>query len=294
MSSRQAIKKRIKSVKNTKQITKAMELVAASKLRKAQEEALAPLKFTNEIDNLLEGSSLSQESLNSPFFRSNSSENTLTVIISSDKGLAGAYNNNVLKELFRHFNKLSDKRHKVISVGRYASLFMAKLNQLDNEGVNQIDEISAFMLGSNDYYGRLILPISREITNLFISSEIDEVYIVYTNFKSTIKQQVVTSRLLPIKTKKENYLLNIDRKVIEPNTESVINYLANMYIEGHLTKNILNAIASEHSSRMMAMKNATDNASDLIQDLTLVFNNARQSAITQELAEISAGAQAIT
>lgn len=291
MSSRQAIKKRIKSVSNTKQITKAMELVAASKLRKAQEDSLAPKKYIEQVNNLIASVYSGQESINSIFFNTNDSDTILTIVISSDKGLAGAYNNNVLKEMFSHFNKNPNKKHKVISIGRYASLFLAKINNLNNEK-SSVNEVSAYLLGSDNYNARLVLPISRELKDLFISSSISEVYVVYTDFESTIKQQVKTTRLIPFVANKGE-VFNTDKKTIEPNKDSVINNLINMYIEANLTNYIFDSVASEHSSRMLAMKNATDNASDLIEDLTLIFNNARQAAITQELAEISAGAQAI-
>lgn len=292
MASRQGIKSRIKSVTNTKQITKAMQLVAASKLRKAQESTFGPRRYLEATKKLVSELAVTSAAVNSPLFNShNKSKNKLTIVISSDRGLAGAYNSNVVRALVKHLRD-GDGYHKVISVGRYASLFVAKINGKDDAyNLKDVDEISAFPLQVIDTYVELVEPILKEAVDAFIKHQVGEVYVVYTKFVSTVKQETSIEKLLPLTSSLSSPVLA--EKTYEPSGEALVDFIAKRFIGATLSQHILESIASEHASRMLAMKNATDNASDLIDDLTLAFNNARQAAITQELAEISAGAQAI-
>lgn len=292
MASGQGIKGRIGSVSNTRQITKAMQLVAASKLRKAQEAATGPRAYLEATKSIISALSSSNASASSKLFSTNQAKHTLVIAISSDRGLAGAYNSNVIKSIAKHLKEGSTK-HKIISVGRYASLFVTKINGTDDPyNLEEVDEIAAYPLSVADADSGLAQPILKESLDLFTSGQVSEVYVIYTKFISTVKQETITEKLLPL-TSPEVKSENIIEKTYEPSGEFLVDYVSKLYLEASLTQYILESIASEHASRMLAMKNATDNASDLIDDLTLAFNNARQAAITQELAEISAGAQAI-
>ncbi|MCB9839747.1 ATP synthase F1 subunit gamma [Candidatus Nomurabacteria bacterium] len=292
MASRQGIKNRIKSVSSTKQITKAMQLVAASKLRKAQEEALGPRQYVENITQVIKELANSSSASQSNLFKTNSSKTTLTIVISSDRGLAGAYNSNVVRKLSASL-KDGGRYHKIISVGRYASLFVSKVNGPDDQyELDEIDEIAAYPMSVSSVDFELALPILQESIELFSSAKVSEVFVVYTDFVSTVRQETKVEKLLPIVLDEQTTESSLD-KTYEPSSEVLVDYVANRYLEANLTQFILESAASEQASRMLAMKNATDNASDLIEDLTLAFNNARQAAITQELAEISAGAQAV-
>jgi len=292
MASGQGIKGRIGSVSNTRQITKAMQLVAASKLRKAQDAATGPRAYLEATKSIINELSSSNASVSSKLFSANNSKHTLAIAISSDRGLAGAYNSNIIRALAKHLKDGATK-HKIISVGRYASLFVTKINGNDDTyNLEEVDEIAAYPLSVADADIGLAQPILKEAIDLFISGQVGEVYVIYTKFISTVKQETVTEKILPL-TSPESKGVSVLEKTYEPGGEYLVDYVSKLYLEASLTQYILESIASEHASRMLAMKNATDNASDLIDDLTLAFNNARQAAITQELAEISGGAQAI-
>lgn len=282
MAAQQGIKRRIRSVSNTRQITKAMQLVAASKLRRAQEASLNAQAYAEAASNMLAVLSSVPETGYSPLFEQRKIESSLTVLITSDKGLAGGYNSNV----FRAFGALAsgqDATQNVICVGKYAGRHIAR--------ISDIDEIAAFPMDVKDISVELAQPLLTEAIELFLTGKVDIVNVVYTKFISTVRQEVKTVQMLPIA-----YVPNETGVVrtLEPSPEELLEFAAKRLLEARVSQAILDARASEQASRMLAMKNATDNAGELIDDLTLEFNNARQAAITQELAEISAGAEAIT
>ena len=268
-----------------------MQLVAASKLKKAQDSATAPRDYLNEAKNLIEELAATTAVKGSKLFEKNNSEVTLTIVVSSDRGLAGAYNSNVVRAMVKHLKDGSTK-HKIISIGRYASLFVAKINGPDDQyNIEEVEEIAAYPIGSASVDQELSIPILQEAVELFTANKVGEVFVIYTEFNSTVKQTVKAEKLLPLEPGSDNGLKL--QKTTEPSGPEIVDFVANRYLEAALTQYILESLASEHASRMLAMKNATDNASDLIDDLTLASNNARQAAITQELAEISAGAAAV-
>lgn len=281
MASQQAIKHRIKSVSNTKQITKAMQLVAASKLRRAQEAAMGPKDYIENSKALLATLAGHPGAMLNPLFKTPNAKKALTIVICSDRGLAGAYNSNVLKITAAYLNG-NPGSDKVITVGKYASRFISKLKDVESLGAYELD--------TRELTSKVVTPLLAEAIKEFEQGNVKEVVVVYTKFISTVKQEVVTDRLLPIS--------GIDKPVqdrlFEPNAEVVFDVAIKRALEAQVLQYLLESRASEHASRMLAMKNATDNAGELIDDLTLVFNNARQAKITQELAEISAGAEAIS
>ena len=280
MAALQGIKHRIKSVGNTKQITKAMQLVAASKLRRAQESAIGPKRYVATSRELLSSLASTFEAHNHPLFKSRKVKNTLTIAISGDRGLAGAYNGNINRMLSGHAAKIGDNI-KVISVGKYAAQHVVRIEELVG--------IAAYNMDLEDPDVMLAQPILKEAIDLFLAGEVDSVDLVYTRYISTVSQEVVVEQLLPVQPAETK----LSSRTFEPNATVLIDLAVKRLLEAQVLQAILEARASEQASRMLAMKNATDNASDLIDDLKLALNNARQSAITQELAEITAGTEAI-
>jgi len=288
MASTQLLKSRIRSVKSTRQITKAMQLVAASKMRRAQEATKASSAYTEAARNLLAALSTHSSVKNHPLFVQRTVKNRLMIVIASDKGLAGAYNSNIVKVYVNEL-KADDKagiNNKTITIGRKASQFVARLK--DTEVIGAYEELPDQPDGSEL---RAILDSAR---THFESGEVDAVDVIYTDFVNSVTQVAQVVRVLPAGSQNAANVSPVNDVTYEPSTEEVLDGVAYRLVSAQIFQALLDARASEHSMRMMAMKNASDNASDLIDDLTLEMNKARQSAITQELAEISGGVEALS
>ena len=288
MANTTALKRRITSVKNTKQITKAMELVAASKMRRAQDNAFKSRDFTNLAQTLLSRLRELTDVTKHPLFEQRQAVKTrLHLAVTSDRGLAGAYNSNVLRELAKELKADEDQNVKseVMVVGKQAARFIAKFDNIEVKNVySNFPEHPT----PND-----IKPILDIIIERFTKKEVDLVDILYTDFKSSISQVVKYERLLPAAFTEMPISHDLELAEFEPSPKKVLDSVTTRLIEAQLSQAFLESQASEHSMRMMAMKSATDNASDIVDDLTLEFNTARQASITQELAEITGGAEAI-
>jgi len=288
MANTTSLKRRIGSVKNTRQITKAMELVAASKMRRAQEQALDARAYRIAAHNLLNQlGAVSDVNNKHPLFTKREVKNHLIIVITSDIGLAGAYDANVLKKLTEVLKQdLSDKANsQVIALGKKASQFSSKLKG--------VELLSAFPIFTSQPRGSDIRPIVTTALDKFTSGEVDAVTVVYTSFASSIKQDPASLDILPTKLADEKKYSPLEVAIFEPSIDNIVESAVARLIEVQVWQAVLESLASEHSSRMLAMKNATDNASDIIDDLTLEFNTARQAAITQEIAEIVGGAEAV-
>jgi F-type H+-transporting ATPase subunit gamma len=273
MASTIALKRRIGSIKNTRQITRAMQLVSASKMRRAQEAAMASRDYRTVAYE--------------PLFRQRPVKTRLYLIITSNSGLAGAYNANVLKMLIKGIeeDQKTGVKSQVIAIGNKGAQFVRRL-----KGVELLAVYAA--LGDHPTAND-IRPILNTMVQEYKDETVDDVKVIYTMFKSSIAQIAQTINLLPASTEEileptANAALNF-----EPDVETVIDQVATRLIEAQVWQAVLESLASEHSMRMIAMKNATDNAKDLIDDYTLELNTARQAGITQELAEISGGAEAL-
>lgn len=284
------LKRRIGSVTNTRQITKAMELVAASKMRRAQEQARSGRIYREAAYTLLSRLSKTNEAKEHALFMSRPIRRKLYIVISSNRGLAGAYNANILRLMTRSIqtDNKSGVTTQVIAIGKQAANFTRRLS-----GVELLAAYPAFgdQPTAND-----IRPLLNTITDMYTNKDVDSVQLLYTDFKSNLLQIATQLSLLPAKVEENeaNFDDNVlDNVTFEPSIEAVLDNVTVRLLEVQLWQAMLESIASEHSMRMLAMKNATDNASDLIDDLTLAFNTARQAAITQELAEITGGAEAI-
>jgi len=281
-----ALKRRITSIRGTRQITKAMELVSASKLRRAQEYAARSRDYRDLAYDLLKRLNAMGEVERQPLFRKRTVKNRLYIVVTSNTGLAGAYNANVLKQLTIALQRdHSDKvKSHVITIGSKGAQFVRRVHDVELVGVYPpfSDQPSA-----ND-----VQPILSTAMQQYSDEAVDEVNIIYTKFKSTIVQEPQTQQLLPAPAP-ENEGAEESLSNFEPDVETVIEQVTTRLVEAQIWQAVLESSASEHAMRMLATKNATDNANDLIKDYTLELNTARQAAITQELAEISGGAEAM-
>ncbi len=288
MASTQQLRQRITSVKNTKQITKAMEMVSASKLRRAQEAAQKSREFAKIARQILSRIRQLTNVDKHPLFAKRAVKNRLIIVVASDRGLAGAYNASVLKFFAQELQK--DMKTGIIShvitVGKQATTFCAKISGLEIRAAyhDLIDQPTAENLR----------PILNDALVGFQSSTFDAVDIVYTDFISSINQKPAIARVLPAAFEEIKIPIHLEEATFEPSPKRVLEGITERFVEVEMMQYLFESSASEQSSRMIAMKNATDNANDIVDDLTLALNSARQAAITQELAEITSGAEAIS
>lgn len=282
-----AIRRRIKSVQNIHQITKAMELVAASKLRRAQEAALHSRLYATTAREIVQDLEAIGTSLAHPLLLSPPVKNQTLIIFTSDRGLAGAYNTNVLRQVTRLLNSQPEQTFDAIVIGQKGAKFLNRLKgKLTLSGV--------YTNWPTQPTSADIRPIATTIMERFTNQTTDRVMLIYTNFVSLGKQEAKSDQLLPLTLPTPAPIPGYhDEFIFEPSPLQVLSYVLPRLVELQIYQAALEAAASEHIMRMMAMKNASDNAEDLTSDLTLAFNGARQAAITQELAEISSGAAAI-
>jgi F-type H+-transporting ATPase subunit gamma len=280
------LKRRISSIKGTRQITKAMELVSASKLRRAQEYAQKSREYQNLAYDMLRRLNAITEVERQPMFNKRPVKNRLYLVVTSNTGLAGAYNANALKLLSQGLRRDRDAHVKshVITIGSKGAQFVRRLQNVELLAVYQPfgDRPTA-----ND-----VRPILNTIVHQFRADKVDEVHIIFTKFKSTVVQAAQDQQILPAPApeamEKDGLIGNF-----EPDVETVIEQVTTRLVEAQIWQAILESQASEHAMRMLATKNATDNANDLIDDYTLALNTARQADITQQIAEISGGAEAL-
>jgi F-type H+-transporting ATPase subunit gamma len=283
------LKRRIGSVKNTRQITKAMELVSASKMRRAQEHASAGRTYREYAHSLLTRLSSITEVEEHALFQKRTVKTRLYVVITSNSGLAGAYNSNILRMLTKLViaDGQAGVKSQIIAIGKKGAQFA--------RNITGVDLLAAYTEIGDNQDANEIRPILNTMAELYREKKVDDVQLLYTQFKSNLVQEATQLPLLPARfevtdTTGQQPLSN---STFEPSIDAVLEGVAERLIEVQIWQALLESVASEHSMRMLAMKNATDNATELIGDLTLEFNTARQAAITQELAEITGGAEAI-
>jgi F-type H+-transporting ATPase subunit gamma len=288
MAAGKEIRGKIKSVENTKKITKAMEMVAASKMRKAQDRMRAARPYAEKVRQITGNLSRANPEYTHAFMKVNDAKAAGFVIVTTDKGLCGGMNTNVLRALT---NQLKDLQSKGVSAEAVA---------IGNKGLGFLNRIgakvvsSATGLGDTPHLDKLIGPV-KVLLDAYTEGRINAVYLCYTKFINTMKQEAVTEQLLPLNTgnlqdqaggRDWDYLY-------EPDAAAVIDELLLRYIEAQVYQAVAENMASEQSARMVAMKAATDNAGSVIGELKLVYNKTRQAAITKELSEIVAGAAAV-
>jgi F-type H+-transporting ATPase subunit gamma len=278
------IKGRIKSFTNMRQITKAMKMVAAAKLRRAQERAVASRPYAEKMREVVMSIAAGTTGSKHPMLQSRPVKKTGYVVITSDRGLAGGYNANVLRTVARTIEERhnSKDQYTIIVLGRKGRDFFKKRGHSIADELVNVSDAPTFAD---------IKSVVRNAVNLFADGTIDELYLVYNKFISAIQQEPTELRLLP--------LANVEKAEgtptydFEPSAEEVLADLLPRYAETLIYSALLDAKASEWGARMTAMGSATDNATDMIDRLTLFYNRARQAAITQEIAEIVSGASAL-
>ncbi|MGI8889586.1 MAG: ATP synthase F1 subunit gamma [Chthoniobacterales bacterium] len=286
MANTQDIRRRIKSIRNTAQITKAMQMVAASKMRKAQQHALAGRPYSQLMNRVLVSLKSRTDPLLHPLLQVRPTNRELVLVISTDKGLAGALNTNVMREA----GGFDQEKTVYVSAGRKAKQYIARTRR---------ELLADFELKDSP----TILEtkaISKFCVEKFLSGEVDKVTVLYTHFVNTINQKPVAQTLLPI----DRFAFGdaaadeagndpMLEYTFEPSPQSVLDFMLPYYVQYQVFQMILDARASEHSARMVAMKNATDNANQFIKDLTLEYNKMRQASITTELLEIATAQMAV-
>ncbi|MES2535812.1 MAG: F0F1 ATP synthase subunit gamma [Pseudomonadota bacterium] len=283
------IRGKIKSVENTKKITKAMEMVAASKMRKAQERMRAARPYSDKIRNIASNLAQANPEYTHPFLVKQDKAKTVGIIVvTTDKGLCGGLNTNALRLLTTKLRELDGQGVKTEAVA------------IGNKGLGFLNRIGArvvshaIQIGDTPHLEKLIGPV-KVLLDAYQEGKLDAVYLVYTRFINTMKQEPVLEQLLPLSSDK----LQGDKGnhswdyIYEPDAQSVIDELLVRYVEALIYQAVAENLASEQSARMVAMKSASDNAGSVIGELKLIYNKTRQAAITKELSEIVAGAAAV-
>jgi F-type H+-transporting ATPase subunit gamma len=287
------IRGKIKSVENTKKITKAMEMVAASKMRKAQERMRNARPYSDKIRNITANLSQANPEYKSAYMRADGKSGvTGFVVVTTDKGLCGGLNTNVLRAVTTKMREVQTSGGKVEAV----AIGTKGLGFLNRIGARVISQATG--LGDAPHLEKLIGPV-KVMLDAFVAGKVDSVYLCYTKFINTMRQEPVVEQLLPLPAKAleqsaaEKSAYGWDY-LYEPDAASVIDELLTRYIEALVYQGVAENMASEQSARMVAMKAATDNAGTLIGELKLIYNKTRQAAITKELSEIVSGAAAIS
>ncbi|MBD8069499.1 F0F1 ATP synthase subunit gamma [Bacillus sp. PS06] len=285
MASLRDIKSRITSTKKTSQITKAMQMVSASKLNRAEQNAKAFVPYMEKIQEVVASVATGSTDVTHPMLLKRPIKKTGYLVITSDRGLAGAYNSNVLRAVYntiqsRHTNK---NEYAVIAIGRVGRDFFNK------RGIPVVSQITG--LADQPAFTE-IKDIASNAVSMFADGLFDELYLYYNHFVSAIQHEVTEKKLLPL-TDLSSEGKKLTSYEFEPSQEEILEVLLPQYAESLIYGALLDGKASEHAARMTAMKSATDNAKELIDSLTLSYNRARQAAITQEITEIVGGAAAL-
>jgi F-type H+-transporting ATPase subunit gamma len=288
MAAGKEIRGKIKSVENTKKITKAMEMVAASKMRKAQERMRATRPYSEKVRQIAGNLSRANPEYTHPFMEKHESDAVGFIVVTTDKGLCGGLNTNVLRAVTNQLKDLqaAGKKSQAVAFGNKGLGF---LNRIGAQVVSH-----AVALGDTPHLDKLIGPV-KVMLDAYTQGKVGTVYLCYTKFINTMKQEPVVEQLLPLSSS----TLRSERTghdwdyIYEPDAASVIDDLLLRYVEALIFQAVAENMASEQSARMVAMKAATDNAGSVIGELKLVYNKTRQAAITKELSEIVAGAAAV-
>jgi F-type H+-transporting ATPase subunit gamma len=288
MAAGKEIRGKIKSVENTRKITKAMEMVAASKMRKAQERMRAARPYSDKIRNIAANLSEANPEYTHPFMQANEARATGFIVVTTDKGLCGGLNTNVLRSLTSKLKDIQGAGEEALAVA------------IGNKGLSFLNRVSvkvlahATHLGDKPHLDKLIGPV-KVLLDAYTAGQVKAVYVCYTRFINTMKQESVVEQLLPLTADRMQGDKNQNSwdYIYEPDAQTVIDELLVRYVEALVFQAVAENMASEQSARMVAMKSATDNAGSVIGELKLIYNKTRQAAITKELSEIVAGAAAV-
>lgn len=286
MASGKEIRTQIKSINNTQKITSAMQMVAASKMRKAQDRMEAARPYAEKIHNVIAHLRLAHPEYKHPFMIERDVQRVGYILVTSDRGLCGGLNTNALKVAINSMKQWSDQGVEVDAccIGSKGLAFLRRI------GANVVSELTN--IGDAPRIDDMIGTV-KVMLDAYMEGRIDRLYLVYTDFVNTMTQTPIEQQLVPLAGEEDEDLKHHWDYIYEPDAKEVLDDLMTRYIESQVYHGVVENIASEQSSRMVAMKSATENAGKLIDDLTLRYNKARQAAITQEIAEIVGGAAAV-
>ena len=286
MPSLKDIRKRIGSVKNTQKITRAMKLVAAAKLRKSQEAIIAQRPYAKELMNVIADLAMRSDRDAHPLLQDRNGPRAHLIVLTSDRGLAGAYNAGITRRVEQFMREEKDRYADIQLwlVGRKGGDYFARRDAVILE--RQLAPTPADGL-------TVAREITAQVTENFVENKVDKVFVVYNEFKSAINQEVVVEQLLPVVPSSLPEGASPTDFVYEPNKVELLDHLLPLYVQVELYRAILESVASEFGARMSAMDSATRNAEEMIGKLTLQYNRARQASITKELLEIIGGAEAL-
>ena len=296
MATGKEIRGKIKNFESTKKITKAMEMISVSKMRKAQERMLAARPYAERVRNIAAHLGSANPEYVHPFMKANNAKAVGMIVVTTDKGLCGGLNTNVLRGVTNKLREVqaAGMTTQAVAIGNKGLGF---LNRIGAKVVSHVTQ-----LGDRPHMERLIGPV-KVLLDAYAKGEVSAVYLSYTRFINTMKQEVVMEQLLPLSAVQMNEERRVSESIsgakhawdyiYEPDAQSVIDELIVRYVEALVFQAVAENMASEHAARMVAMKAATDNAGNVIGELKLVYNKTRQAAITTELSEIVSGAAAI-
>jgi F-type H+-transporting ATPase subunit gamma len=292
MASGKELRTKIKSVENTKKITKAMEMISVSKMRKAQERMRAARPYSDKVRNIASNLGKANPEYVHPFMKSNDGKSVGYIVVTTDKGLCGGLNTNLFRALTLQLREAqtAGKAPLTVAIGGKGLGFLGRV------GAKVVSHITH--LGDKPHLDKLIGPV-KVLLDAYVAGEVSAVYVCYNKFVSTMRQEPVVEQLLPLSAEKmaqeskDSGAHTSWDYIYEPDAQTVIDELLVRYAEAMVFQAVAENMASEHAARMVAMKAATDNAGNVIAELKLVYNKTRQAAITKELSEIVAGAAAV-
>ncbi|OHE84367.1 MAG: F0F1 ATP synthase subunit gamma [Lysobacterales bacterium RIFOXYD1_FULL_69_11] len=287
MAGGREIKTKIKSVQNTRKVTRALEMVSASKIRKAQERMKTSRPYARVMKQVIGHLAQANSDYQHPYMTERANPKRVGyVIVSSDRGLAGGLNNNLFRKLLGEFRKWHDQGVEVdvVTIGQKASVFFRRIKVNMLASVTHLDDAPKL---------EQLVGVIKVMLDAYSDGSIDRVFICYNDFVNTMTQRAAFDQLLPLPAPETQVAKHDWDYIYEPDAESVLEHVLTRYIESLVYQAVLENVASEHAARMVAMKAASDNASKLIDTLQLVYNKARQAAITQEISEIVGGAAAV-
>ena len=289
MANLKEIRTRITSVESTMQITSAMKMVSAAKLKRAQDAITQMRPFARKFNEILLNVSGSVEGGDHPLMKKNNGKKVLLIALSSNRGLCGGFNSNVIKEVKRVIQENPDKVYSILPIGKKVFDAFKKSNLIND---NDILPKDCELIWDNLSYDYVVEAIMNIIT-AFENNVYDESFIIYNSFKNAAVQELINEKFLPVEAIEDSNESTSGDYIFEPNQEEILNDLIPNSLKIKFYKALLDSFASEHGARMTAMHKATDNATEMKKELTLFYNKARQASITSEILEIVAGAEAL-